>query len=110
MPRIARAYWDFRDELSIEGDLLMKGERVVIPNACKDSIMADLHKSHEGINKSLTLARTCVYWPGMEADVIDYVKRCMTCIDSTRLPCGDTTPPQGSNRPLGQNWYGFFPR
>ena len=46
-PRIAHNYWDFRDELSIEGNLLMKGERIVIPTMCKDSILADLHKSHE---------------------------------------------------------------
>ena len=64
----------------------MKGERVIIPNSCRESIMADLHKSHEGINKALNLARTCVYWPGMETDVMDYVKRCLTCIDNTRLP------------------------
>ena len=31
--------------------------------------MADLHGSHTGINKAMDLARTCVYWPGMEADV-----------------------------------------
>ena len=34
--------------------------------------MDDLHKSHTGINKALALARMCVYWPGMEADVTDY--------------------------------------
>ena len=50
VPRIARSYWDFRDELSIEGDLLMKGERIVIPTSCRDSILADLHRSHEGAN------------------------------------------------------------
>ena len=50
VPRIARNHWNFRDELSIEGDLLMKGERIVIPTTCKDSILADLHKSHEGTN------------------------------------------------------------
>ena len=86
VPRIARNYWDFRDELSIDDDLLMKGERVVIPTSCRDSIMEDLHKSHEGINKAMSLARTCVYWPGMEADITDYIKRCLTCIDSSNLP------------------------
>ena len=82
VPRIAHNYWDFRDELSIEGDLLMKGERIVIPASCRDSILADLHKSHEGANRSLSLARTCVFWPGMEADMMDYIKRCVTCIDN----------------------------
>ena len=51
IPKIACNYWDFRDELSIEGDLLMKGERIVIPTTCcRDSILADLHKSHDGVN------------------------------------------------------------
>ena len=86
VPRIAHNYWDFRDELSIEGDLLMKGERIVIPTNCRDSILADLHKSHEGANRSLSLARTCMYWPGMEADMMDYIKWCVTCIDNAKMP------------------------
>ena len=44
----------------------MKEECVVIPPSCRDSIMGDLHKSHAGINKAMSLARTCAYWPGME--------------------------------------------
>ena len=48
--------------------------------------MVDLHGSHTGINKAMDLARTCVYWPGMEADVTDYIKRCLTCIESSNLP------------------------
>ena len=34
----------------------------------------------------MSLARTCVYRPGMEADITDYMKRCLTCIDSSNLP------------------------
>ena len=77
VPKIACNYWDFRDELSIEGDLLMKGERIIILTMCRDSILADLHKSLEGAKRSLSLARTCIYWPGMEADIMDYIKRCV---------------------------------
>ena len=47
--------------------------------------MADLHGSHSGINKAMDLARTCVYWPGMEADVTDYKWR-LTCIECSNLP------------------------
>ena len=65
---------------------LMKGERIVIPTSCRDSILADLHKSHEGANQSLSLARTCAYWPGMEADMMDYIKQCVTCIDNAKMP------------------------
>ena len=48
--------------------------------------MADLHGSHAGINKAIGLARTCVYWPGMEADVTNYIKWCLTCIECSNLP------------------------
>ena len=86
VPRAARFYWSFWDELSINGDLLTKGEQVVIPPSCRDNIMADLHGSHAHINKAMDLARTCVYWPGMEADVTDYIKWCLTCIECSNLP------------------------
>ena len=64
----------------------MKGERIVISTMCRDSILADLHKSHEGANRSLSLARTCVYWPGMEADIMDYIKWCVTYINNAKMP------------------------
>ena len=48
--------------------------------------MADLHGSHASINKAMDLARTCIYWPGMEADVTDYIKWCLTCIKCSNLP------------------------
>ena len=86
VPRAARFYWSFQDELSIDGDLLTKGEQVVIPPSCRDSIMVDLHGSHAGINKAMDLARMCVYWPGMEADITNYIKQCLTCIKSSNLP------------------------
>ena len=86
VPRAARFYWSFCDELSIDSDLLTKGEQVVIPPSCRDNIMADLHGSHASINKAMDLARTCVYWPGMEADMTDYIKQCLTCIECSNLP------------------------
>ena len=103
VPRAARFYWSFRDKLSIDSDLLTKGERVVIPPSCRDSIMVDLHGSHAGINKAMDLARTCLYWPGMEADVTNYIKQCLTCIESSNLPVEMLHPPRGPSRTLGKN-------
>ena len=60
VPRVARFYWSFQDELSIDGDILTKGEWVVIPPSCRDSIMADLHGIHAGIIKAMDLARMCL--------------------------------------------------
>ena len=54
--------------------------------------MADLHGSYAGINKAMDLARTCVYWPGMEADVTDYIKWCLMCIKCSNLPVKTLQP------------------
>ena len=34
----------------------------------------------------------CVYWPGMEADVTDYIKWCLTCIECSNLPVETLQP------------------
>ena len=108
VPRAARFYWSFRDKLSIDSNLLTKGEQVVIPPSCRDSITADLHGSHTGINKAMDLARTCVYWPGMEADVTNYIKRCLTCIESRNLPVEILQPHEVPPRPWVKIGVDFF--
>ena len=108
IPRIACNYWDFRDELSIKGDLLMKGERIVILTMCRYSILADLHKSHEGANRSLSLARTCLYWPRMEADIVDYIKQCVMFIDNSKMPVETLHPHEVPTRPWVKLGMDFF--
>ena len=108
VPRVARLYWSFCDELSIEGDLLTKGEWVIIPPSCRDNILADLHGSHAGIHKAMDLAKTCVYWPGMEADITDYIKRCPTCIECSNLPVETLHPHEVPPRPWVKISIDFF--
>ena len=75
---------------------------------CRDSILADLHKSHEGVNWSLSLARTCMYWPGMEADVTDYIKWCITCINNSKMPVEMLHPHKVPTRPWVKLGMDFF--
>ena len=104
IPRAARFYWSFHDELSINGDILTKGERVVIPPSYRNNIMADFHGSHAGINKAMDLARTsCVYWPGMEADVTNYIKQCLMCIECNNLPIKTLQPHEVPSQTLDKD-------
>ena len=61
-----------------EGDLL-KGNRVCIPAELHDSTLYELHDSHQGIEKMTHTARSNVYWPGIDVDIVDYVKHCTIC-------------------------------
>ena len=38
-----------------------------------------LHSSHIGVNGCLRRARECMYWPGMTAEVKEYISQCETC-------------------------------
>ena len=71
-------YFSFRDELSIYDGLVFKGERL-IPKLMRPKMKERLHSSHIGVNGCLRRARECMYWPGMTAQLKEYISQCETC-------------------------------
>ena len=57
----------------------MKGNCICIPPELYDRSLHELHKMHLGIEKMQHRARATVYWPGIDMDIVEYVKRCKTC-------------------------------
>ena len=108
VPQAVRYYWSFWDKLSINRDLLTKGEWVVIPPSCRHSIMTNLHGNHASIKKAMDLARTCIYWLGMEADITDYIKRCLMCIECSNLPMETLHPHEVPPEPWVKIGVDFF--
>ena len=82
VPRIARQYWDQRDELSIDNGLLMKGPRIVIPGCQREQTLTNLHTGHKCTTAMSQLAKNTVYWPGIDADIEDFVNRCQACLET----------------------------
>ena len=72
-------YSTFKEELTLQDGLILKGERLVIPVACRNTIMERLHASHAGIQSCLRRARDSVYWPGMAQDLTRYIQQCPVC-------------------------------
>ena len=70
-------YWNFREELTIEDGLILKGERIVIPPTLRPEILDTLHKGHLGQEKCLLRARATVFWPEITKE--DGVKTCEAC-------------------------------
>ena len=42
-------------------------------------MVSDLHGNHRGIEKMRHLSQHAVYWPGLDADIANYVNHCKTC-------------------------------
>ena len=64
-PAKVREYWDRRDEISKIHGILLKNERIIIPNSLRTEMLKKIHAGHMGIEKSKKRARDILYWPGM---------------------------------------------
>ena len=74
VPRLARRYWDFRDELSTDDGMLLKGPRLIIPGELQEEYLSRLHEGHLSANKVQENAKQHMYWTGIDADIEDYTK------------------------------------
>ena len=72
-------YQCHRDELSVHAGCVMLGNRVVIPVAGRKQIIEQLHQSHPGITRMKGLARSFVWWPGMDLELENKLKSCPSC-------------------------------
>ncbi|XP_045122936.1 uncharacterized protein LOC123511261 [Portunus trituberculatus] len=66
-----RPYWKIRDELYCDGDIVLHGARVVVPAVLRRRTLARLHDSHRGAEATKRRARQAVYWPGIDADIVN---------------------------------------
>ena len=83
---MARAYWDFRDQLSTDEGLLLMGPRIVILSCLCEEYLERLHQGHLSAMKVQQNTRQHLYWPGLDADIEDYTRRCQECIHWSQPP------------------------
>ena len=79
LPAVLAPYFTYRDELGVYDGLVFKGERLLIPKQMRQKMKKRLHSSHIGINGCLRRARECLFWPGMTAEIKEYVSQCEAC-------------------------------
>ena len=85
-PRMARVYWDFRDQLSTDEGLLLMGPRIVILSCLCEEYLQRLHQGHLSATKVQQNARQHLYWPGLDANIADYTRRYQECICWSQPP------------------------
>ncbi|XP_058816916.1 uncharacterized protein K02A2.6-like [Topomyia yanbarensis] len=78
---------DLRQEsLSVVDGCIMFAERLVIPSLHRKRCLEQLHCGHPGMQRMKALARSYVYWPSLDADIINFVKACQHCAAVARSP------------------------
>ena len=74
-----KPYWTCRDDLSTEGPLVLYKHRTIIPQEMRKAVLERLHASHSGITKTLLRVQGSVFWPKINHQVSDMIKRCPQC-------------------------------
>lgn len=67
------------NEITLEDNCLIKGTRVMIPQSLRSKILEEIHLGHLGILKMKILARSFVYWKGIDKDIEELVSQCREC-------------------------------
>jgi len=74
-----RQYRALANELYEQDGLILYNNRIVIPTGMQKDILFRIHEGHLGMHKCKALARTAVFWPGINQDIENTVGRCPTC-------------------------------
>ena len=75
-----------KSELSVEDGCILWGSRVVVPPPGRVPIIKILHDGHPGVSRMKSLARSVVWWPGLDAELEAKVKSCEACQVNSRSP------------------------
>ena len=77
-----------RAELSLahKDSIILKGHRIVLPEALQNRAVKIAHAGHQGIVKTMALLREKVWFKNMQPLVEENIKNCYTCQISTHKP------------------------
>ena len=79
VPEIVRHYWNIRDEIHSQDGLVFCGDKLVIPEKLRSTMLTLVHESHLGMDKCKLRARSIMYWPGLSRDIEDMISKCAVC-------------------------------
>ncbi|XP_055308875.1 uncharacterized protein K02A2.6-like [Sitodiplosis mosellana] len=79
-------YHRIRESLTISYNIVLYGERIVVPLVLRSNIITKLHRGHPGANHMKHVARRYVYWPGIDQKIEETAKLCSNCAINAKTP------------------------
>ena len=87
VPYKIQLYLTFREELTVEDGLVLKGTHIVVPHKKHQATLNLIHEGHFGVNKCKLRAKDTVYWPGFNEQVEKLVLNCELCLKYFHSKC-----------------------
>ena len=79
VPELIRPYFKFRDELSVDNDIVFRGTCIIVPSCLRSYMIKQIHYAHTGIDATIRHGRDILFWPNMCAELKNYVASCKIC-------------------------------
>lgn len=80
-----------RQALTVEEDLIFNGTRIFVPLQVRRDVIHLAHDTHMGELQQFRKVQQIFWWPGMKADVENYVKCCTECQRQRKVKPSHTT-------------------
>lgn len=77
-------YKTFEAEMMDCGGILTRGSKIIPPVSMREEILKDGHELHPGIVTMKRFIRLRAWWPGLDRDIEELVKKCYVCILNAR--------------------------
>ena len=99
LEKLLKPYAAVKFELSIVGGLLLKGNRIVIPQKLRTDMIEKLHAGHQGLSKCRRRAQHSVWWPNIGKALKEKVFNCPICCQHRLAPTEPLIPSELPDRP-----------
>jgi hypothetical protein len=81
-----KAFYSRRNELSVTQGCIVWGTRVVIPKSLREQLLKEVHTGHLGIVRMKHVARSFIWWPGIDKEIEATAKQCQDCQQASNMP------------------------
>lgn len=78
-PKKIQDYWNYRAELTVVDNIVLKGSKFVIPSSLRKVMLQKIHEGHLGEVKCKHRAREVMYWPRINQDIHHVTATCELC-------------------------------
>ena len=72
-------YKALAEELQVLGQLVLRGDHIIMPESLWKHTIALAHEGHQGMTCTKARPRAKVWWPNMNKQVEQFVKTCHPC-------------------------------
>jgi hypothetical protein len=69
LSQLLKPYWVHQSDFHCNGDLLMKGQWIVIPETLLPEMLDQVHEGHMGITKCRLRAQQSLWWLGLSTQI-----------------------------------------